>query len=76
MREEYSNPMIHQAFDILEHLSVDDEARAYAEARERAIKDEATFLREAEIRGEAKGRKEGKKEGREETALLNPMSLT
>jgi len=60
----------------LQALSADEEARYRALARERALHDEATLLKDAEERGEtrglqrgrAEGLSEGRAEGREDTA--------
>ncbi|MDM8551948.1 Rpn family recombination-promoting nuclease/putative transposase [Desulfobacterales bacterium HSG2] len=82
MRTNYTNPMIHRAYDALKKLSADEETRRLAEMREKALKDEVSMLsaarREGEKKGEKKGRKEGKKEGREDTArnLLSMGILT
>ncbi|CAN2045363.1 transposase [Candidatus Magnetomoraceae bacterium gMMP-1] len=61
MRANYKNPMIHKAFDVLEKLSADEMTRYQAEVREKALKDEASFLDEA--------REEGKKESQKKTAM-------
>ena len=37
MQKKYANPMIHEAFHLLNDLSANDEARLQARARERAI---------------------------------------
>lgn len=69
MRQEFNNPMIHRAIDLLETLSADEVTRMRAEAREKALKDEAMFMGEAERRGRKEGWKEGRKEGKREEKL-------
>ncbi len=63
----YKNPMIHRAFDVLEAISADQVLRQQAEAREKQLKDEVSFLaaeRRAGIReGKVEGIREGKVEG-------------
>ena len=44
MREQYTNPKIHKALDILTTISLDEKERRIAEAREKALKDEVSFL--------------------------------
>ena len=52
---------VQRAIEKLRALSADEEARYWAEAREKALHDEATLLMEA--------REEGLMEGRRQTAL-------
>ncbi len=59
-------PPVQRALEKLRELSADAEARYWAEAREKAIKDEVTLLEEAREEGRDEGRKEGRKEGRDE----------
>lgn len=51
MREKYQNPMIHRAYDGLKALSADEKTRELAERREKALKDEVSFLNEARRKG-------------------------
>jgi predicted transposase/invertase (TIGR01784 family) len=51
MREKYQNPMIHRAYDGLKTLSADEKTRELAERREKALKDEVSFLNEARRKG-------------------------
>ena len=71
MREHYANPAIHKAFTFLEELSADEIERQRAEIREKALKDEATFLDDAK----QKGRAEGIEEGTNATAKLTAQTL-
>jgi predicted transposase/invertase (TIGR01784 family) len=59
MREHYTNPAIHKAFTFLEELSADEIERQRAEIREKALKDEATFLDDAKKEGFAEGIEQG-----------------
>lgn len=59
-----THPPVQRAMAQLQALSADDEARYRALARERALHDEATLLKDAEERGE----KRGERRGREDTA--------
>ncbi|MFA7667350.1 MAG: Rpn family recombination-promoting nuclease/putative transposase, partial [Burkholderiaceae bacterium] len=58
---------VQQALQELEQLSGDEEARRLAFVRERAMRDEASFLsaarKEGREEGERKGREQGRKEG-------------
>lgn len=68
MQEKYQNPMVHKAYHALQALSADEKTRELAERRERALKDEVSFLNEA--------RRQGRKEERKDTALrLLKMNL-
>lgn len=62
--------MVNRALEVLQTLSADEKTRELAERRERALRDEATFLNEA--------KKAGKFEGKKETAarLLKMKLLT
>jgi predicted transposase/invertase (TIGR01784 family) len=51
MREKYQNPMIHRAYEGLKALSADEKTRELAERREKALKDEVSFLNEARRKG-------------------------
>lgn len=55
MRTQYKNPAIHKAFNILETISADEEARLRAELREKALKDRASELAAAREEGELIG---------------------
>lgn len=55
MRAQYKNPAIHQAFDVLEQLSADEETRLRAEAREKALKNAASELASAREEGKLIG---------------------
>lgn len=55
MRTQYTNPMIHKAFDLLEQLSADELARQRAEVREKALKNEVSMLEDARTEGRAEG---------------------
>jgi predicted transposase/invertase (TIGR01784 family) len=59
MRTQYTNPMIHKAFDLLESLSADELTRQRAEVREKALKNEISLLEDARREGRAEGRAEG-----------------
>jgi predicted transposase/invertase (TIGR01784 family) len=61
MRTQYKNPAIHQAFNVLETLSADEETRLRVEAREKALKNAASEL--------AAAREDGKKTKARETAV-------
>ena len=63
MREHYTNPAIHKAFTFLEELSADEIERQRAEIREKALKDEATFLDDAKKEGFAEGIEQGIEQG-------------
>jgi predicted transposase/invertase (TIGR01784 family) len=71
MQENYQNPMIRRAYDGLKALSADEKTRELAERREKALKDEVSFLNEA--------RRTGRREERKDTALrllkMNLLSL-
>ncbi len=56
----HPDPPVQRALEKLRALSADAEARYWAEAREKAIKDEVSLLEEA--------RKEGRDEARREAA--------
>ncbi len=68
MKQNAANPMIRKAVGVLEGLSADEKTRLLAEMREKALKDEATFLGEARREGFERGRAEGKSEGKIEMA--------
>ncbi|MTW19472.1 hypothetical protein [Allochromatium palmeri] len=54
---------VQRAIEKLRALSADEEARYWAEAREKALRDEATLLLEAREEGHQEGREEGRQEG-------------
>lgn len=60
------NSVIKKAKEELEKLNADEEARIIAEAREKAIRDEASFRADAYESGIREGREKGMQEGREE----------
>jgi len=70
---------VRTALDKLETLSNDDEARRLAFARERALLDERSRLKDAHDEGWEeglqKGREEGKQEGRIEALHLTASNL-
>jgi hypothetical protein len=47
----------------IRELSADEEARRLAFVRERALRDEVSFINDAERRGRREGRREGRQEG-------------
>jgi predicted transposase/invertase (TIGR01784 family) len=57
---------VQKAIGKLRAMSADEEERYWAEAREKALRDEVTLLAVAREEGLEEGRKEGHKEGREE----------
>ena len=59
---------VQRAIEKLRALSADEEARYWAEAREKALHDEATLLLEAREEGEQIGLQKGHQEGRQEAA--------
>jgi predicted transposase/invertase (TIGR01784 family) len=65
MQENYQNPMIRRAYEGLKALSADEKTRELAERREKALKDEVSFLNEAR----RKGWREGEEEGRKKIAI-------
>ena len=67
MREHYTHSVIQQAFDALERLSADERAQLEAEAREKALKDEATLLNQVRREGEEHGLRIGEERGRQQT---------
>ncbi|WP_053070650.1 hypothetical protein [Halomonas sp. PR-M31] len=64
------------AMSRIKELSADEEARRLAFVRERALRDEISFINEAKREGREEGLQEGREEGREEVALnLIQMNL-
>ena len=61
-------PPVQRALEKLRALSADEEARYWAEAREKALNDEVTLLEEAREEGEQIGLRKGRDEARHETA--------
>ncbi|MFA7666126.1 MAG: Rpn family recombination-promoting nuclease/putative transposase, partial [Burkholderiaceae bacterium] len=57
---------VQQVLQELEQLSGDEEAQRLAFVRERAMRDEASFLSAARKEGREQGREEGERKGREE----------
>ena len=79
MRTYYQNPLINQAFEVLEQLSADDATRQLAESREKALRDDASLqweLQEARqkvakarqkvVKARQQGRQEGRQEGQQD----------
>lgn len=58
MKQNYNNPMILRAYNILEILSEDEEARRIAEIREKALKDERSITSEIERKATEKSKRE------------------
>lgn len=85
MREHYTNPAIHKAFNVLETLSADEKNRMLAEIREKAMINEAlersalikegleTGLKQGEKKGLRKGLKKGLKEGSQKGKLIGKI---
>lgn len=71
-------PPVQRALNKLRALSADEEARYWAEARAKALSDEATLLLEAREEGREEGREAGRGEARQETArnLIRLGALT
>ena len=63
-----TNPAIKEAWGVIKVLSGDEQARAMAEAREKARMDLEAFLSDALNEGLEKGRQEGLQEGKIEVA--------
>lgn len=66
MRTQYTNPMIHKAFAVLEALSADELTRRQADVREKSLKNEVSLLEDAREEGIKEGFKKGRTEGRTE----------
>ena len=58
-----ANPAVQEVRGYIRELSADEKERQKAEARMKAIRDEASLLEDAEKRGLEKGRQEGRQEG-------------
>jgi predicted transposase/invertase (TIGR01784 family) len=54
---------VKKAMNRIRELSADEEARRLAFVRERALRDEVSFINDAERRGRREGRREGRIEG-------------
>ena len=63
----HPHPPVQRALEKLRALSADEEARYWAEAREKALNDEVTLLEEA--------REEGREEGRDEAHQATALNL-
>jgi predicted transposase/invertase (TIGR01784 family) len=63
MQKKYANPMIHEAFHLLNELSANDEARLQARARERAIFNKRIELGYARQKGLEEGIEKGIEKG-------------
>ena len=57
-----THPPVQQALDELKRLSADEEARHLAMLRERALRDEASFVRDAKAEGLTEGLTKGRTE--------------
>lgn len=57
-----TNPAVQQVHGYIRELSADEKARQLAEARAKALRDEASLLEDAEKRGEARGALAAKRE--------------
>lgn len=69
---------IQEALSRVRQLSADEEARRLAFVRERALRDEVSFLKEARREGFQQGHQEGLQEGRQAeaaTILLQLLAL-
>ena len=60
-----TNPAINEAWGVIKVLSGDEQARAIAEAREKARMDHDSFLADARSEGLEEGLEKGRAEGRE-----------
>jgi len=60
-----TNPAINEAWGVIKVLSGDEQARAIAEAREKARMDHDSFLADARSEGLEEGLEKGRVEGRE-----------
>ncbi|WP_295406112.1 Rpn family recombination-promoting nuclease/putative transposase [uncultured Thiocystis sp.] len=67
---EIEHAPIREALNQVRRLSADDEARRLAFVRERALRDEASLLKEARAEGEQIGMQKGRQEGRQEGERL------
>lgn len=61
-----SHPPVQKALGKLRAMSADEEERYWAEAREKALRDEATLLANAREEGREEGRQAGLEQGREQ----------
>ena len=68
------NSYINRAYKELQSISADEKKRLEYEAREKAIMDNISFIRDNRELAWEEGIKKGKKEGREEGALLKLIS--
>ena len=64
----HTYPPVQRAIEKLRALSADEEARYWAEAREKALHDEAALLMEAREEGRQEGEQVGLQKGRQEAA--------
>ena len=77
------NSYINRAYEDLQSISADEKKRLEYEAREKAIMDHVSFIRdnrewareEGLREGKKEGQKEGKKEGKKEGALLKLITI-
>ena len=78
-----TNPAINEAWGVIKVLSGDEQARAIAEAREKARMDHDSFLADARsegleeglAKGLAEGRAEGRAKGQEEGIIIVACNL-
>jgi predicted transposase/invertase (TIGR01784 family) len=66
---------VKKAMNRIRELSADEEARRLAFVRERALRDEVSFINDAERRGRREGRIEGLTEGRMEAMRETALAL-
>ena len=66
---------VKKALNRVKELSADEEARRLAFVRERALRDEVSFINEAKREGLKEGLKEGHNEGRMETQRETALKL-
>ena len=59
---------VKEAMSRIRQLSADEEARRLAFVRERALRDEVSFLNDARREGHEEGRREGRQEANRDTA--------
>ena len=70
-----SHPPVQKAIGKLRAMSADEEERYWAEAREKALRDEVTLLAVAREEGTEEGRKQGHKQGREQATRETARNL-
>ena len=70
-----TNPAINEAWGVIKVLSGDEQARAIAEAREKARMDHDSFLADARSEGLEEGLAKGRAEGQEEGIITVARNL-